>query len=1009
MPDSKINLGDTAPELKELRDANVRARAMFDNAPLGITFWDKDFNHKDCNAAFARMIGVGDKYEYINNFYNYSPVLQPCGRPSVEMAPHYLGRAAEEKIIEFEWMHIDINGGEIPCEVTLIRVEYHDTHAFVAYVRDLRPERATALRLEEAHTQNKIVVEYAPMTISFWNKDFEAVDCNDECVRMFSLDSKSSYINDFSSLNPPYQPCGTPSSVKIGELFGEAAQTGFVRFDWMHIDKKGNALPCDITIVRIDSNDNYAFVAYNRDMRESYISQKIINEANERIRLMLDSTPIACFLINSGFQAIDCNMEAVSLFEMQGKFECLHNFGSIFNEKNGMGQKRNIKPAKLFKKAIDDGYVKFEWNLVKPADGSPIPCEITFVRLVYQENFIVAAYILDMRMIKEMMENMQRLETAEENNEAKSKFLARMSHEIRTPMNAIIGISEIQLRKNGLIPQVEEAFAKIYNSAHSLLRLINDILDLSKIEAGKMDILGIKYEAASFINDTVQLNIIRVGSKEITFKLVVDENIPETIFGDDIRIRQVLTNLLSNAFKYTDKGVVEARFWAEWMSSSTPAASGDFYFCISISDTGQGMSEEEIEALSEDYSRFNYAANREIEGTGLGMNIANSLVKLMHGTIDVKSKLGEGSKFTVKIPQKIVSENVLGESLARNLENFEKNPYPVKKLTGFEYTPMPYGKVLIVDDVDTNLYVAKGQMIPYGLTIDTCASGLEAIKKIKDGNVYDIIFIDHMMPKMDGIEATRIIRDMGYTGSIVALTANALIGQADIFLGSGFDGFISKPIETNYLDSYLRRFIMEKQPPEVLEEAAKAGPITHEIESFAEREIKTLRSKFIRDQKNVSEHIQVAVSTNDIETALRLAHNLKSLSGLIKEEQLMAAAEKVEIQFRKNQVSFPDINILENELAKVLDKLSGLMPQGEFRNHTNGVLNKEELGRLFGRLSESLTANDVVEQDVLEQLQKIPEARVLVYQIEEFEYEHAMHNLKCLGVLMDVPVVVGGG
>ena len=857
--------------LNELRDASSRARAMFDNAPLGITFWDKDFNHKDCNAAFARMVGVGDKFEYINNFYKFSPVLQPCGRPSAEMAPYYLTKAADEKIAEFEWLHIDINGEEVPCYVTLSRVEYHNTHAFVAYVKDLRQELTAASKVEAA--------------------------------------------------------------------------------------------------------------------------SKIISEANERIRLMLDSTPIACFLIDNQFNAIDCNMEAVSLFELKNKEDCIHNFKKIFEIASTAKQNKKYTPSLMFKKAIDQGHAKFEWNLQKPDDSGQIPCEINFTRLVYQDNFIVAAYIVDLRTIKKMMEDMQRLETAEENNEAKSRFLAFMSHEIRTPMNAIIGISEIQLRKNALTPHVEEAFAKIYNSAHSLLRLINDILDLSKIEAGKMDILGIKYDTASFINDTVQLNIIRIGSKEIKFKLVVDENIPKTIFGDDIRIRQVLTNILSNAFKYTEKGVIEARYWVEEHEDPN-----EVLLCISVTDTGQGMTEEEIKALSEDYARFNVSANRDVEGTGLGMNITNNLVKLMNGSISVNSKVGEGSTFVVKIPQKRVGRSVLGEELAKNLENFENNPYPAKKISGCEYEPMPYGKVLIVDDVDTNLYVAKGQMIPYGLTIETCASGFEAIKKVKEGNTYDIIFIDHMMPKMDGIEATRIIRDMGYSGSIVALTANALIGQADVFLSSGFDGFISKPIETNYLDSYLKRFIMEKQPPEVLEEAARLGPVVQEVDSFAEREIKTLRSKFIRDQKNTSQQIQIAISQNDIETALRLAHNLKSLAGLIKEETLMAAAEKVEIEFRKNEVSIEDIQILEGELKSVLIKLAELTQNGDTQNGI--TIDREELKELFDKLHELLGQSDPSAQDYVEKLNKIPEARVLAYQIEEFDFDGASVNLGYLRKLL---------
>jgi CheY-like chemotaxis protein len=236
------------------------------------------------------------------------------------------------------------------------------------------------------------------------------------------------------------------------------------------------------------------------------------------------------------------------------------------------------------------------------------------------------------------------------------------------------------------------------------------------------------------------------------------------------------------------------------------------------------MTQDQIQKLFDEYSRFNLQTNRVTEGTGLGMSITKNLIELMDGSITVESEPGKGSTFTVHIPQGIAGSGVLGAEVVENLRQLRfTSILQMKKAQAAQIVrePMPYGKILIVDDVETNLYVAKGLMAPYGLSIDTVESGYETIDKIKAGKVYDIIFMDHMMPRMDGIEATREIRKMGYTQPIIALTANAMAGQAEIFLMNGFDDFISKPIDLRQLNMALNKHIRDKQPPEVLEAARK--------------------------------------------------------------------------------------------------------------------------------------------------------------------------------------------
>jgi len=513
---------------------------------------------------------------------------------------------------------------------------------------------------------------------------------------------------------------------------------------------------------------------------------------------------------------------------------------------------------------------------------------------------------------------------AEKANKAKSVFLARMSHEIRTPMNAILGITEIQLQDETLAAHAREAFVMIYNSSNLLLGIINNILDLSKIETGNMELKLTRYNIASLINDVVQLNIMR-NSKQIEFQLYTDENIPSELIGDEIRIKQILNNLLSNAFKYTEKGGIKLSISAENEDNET-----DITLIFNVSDTGYGMTKEQVSKLfTTEYVRF-HLDNRSIEGTGLGMNITQHLIQMMNGKISVDSEYSKGTTFIVRLPQKKASSAAIGRECAESL--MKLNILDTSKTRGVQFLReyMPYGKVLIVDDVESNLYVAKGLMAPYGLTIDIVPSGFKAIDKIKAGNVYDIIFMDHMMPEMDGIETVKKIRELGYKHPIVALTANILLGQAKIFLENGFEDFVSKPIDIRQLNTVLNRLIRDKQPPEVIEKARSNMPAKFPVQ-VAQKHDATLLSAFAKDAKNILPIFESAlknmasISDDDLHLFAIKAHAIKSALANIDEMELSHLAftlEKAGKEYDKNTILLKTQGLI-NALKAIIEKNEG--------------------------------------------------------------------------------------
>ncbi len=560
--------------------------------------------------------------------------------------------------------------------------------------------------------------------------------------------------------------------------------------------------------------------AQNRDLESLNAAIQKQSEAlrrdRERAMLMLDATPLATRLWSRDCKLVDCNEETVRLFGLRNKQEYLERYFEFSPERQPDGLSTVGKIKMMVDRAFASGSCTYDW-LYRLADGTPVPAEITMVRVPYGDDYVVASYSRDLRAQRKMLAEIQdassRLEAAVADakaaNEAKSSFLAHMSHEIRTPLNAVIGLGELTLEDKGLSREAASNLEKICGAGSTILGIVNDILDISKIESGKFEIYPARYETPSLINDIATLNIVRIGEKPIEFRLSVDEHLPGALYGDDLRIKRIFSNLLSNAFKYTHAGVVEWRISFE--------RDGDAVWLVSsVRDTGIGIRPEDMPTLFAEYNQVDMASNRKIGGTGLGLAITLRLAEMMDGSVSVESEYGKGSTFSVRLRQMLASGEPIGKVAAENLMRLRYSDAKRSRNAQLTRAKLPHARVLVVDDVVTNLDVVRGMMKPYGMKIDCATGGRQAVEMIRaEKRRYNAVFMDHMMPGMDGMEATRIIREEIGTEyaraiPIIALTANAIVGAEEMFLRCGFQDFISKPIDMAKLDAVLRRWVRKE-------------------------------------------------------------------------------------------------------------------------------------------------------------------------------------------------------
>ena len=613
------------------------------------------------------------------------------------------------------------------------------------------------------------------------------------------------------------------------------------------------------------------------------------------------------------------------------------------------------------------------------------------INKIYDDVDDTIGYIIIVTDLSERMNSMKRLEEAKQDaenaNHAKSTFLANMSHEIRTPMNAIIGFSELVLKMK-ISDEVRSYVNDIKFSSHNLLAIINDILDISKIESGKMELVLDSYFTSQLLSDVSMIISPQAKQKGLVFETRIDQNIPRALYGDKIRLRSILTNILNNAVKYTQEGSIT--FEASILKKNTTHVTLEF----KISDTGIGIRPENLANLFETFERFDQKIHYGIEGSGLGLAISNGYVNLMGGEIKVDSTYQKGSTFTVILEQKIVDDKPLEQDYSENAIAHHTTSISNMKLYGIS--------VLVADDNLINLRVAHGIFSYYGLVVDTASSGREALDLCRTKK-YDFVFMDQMMPEMDGIEAMKEVRKLnahyqkGGAGKIIVLTADAIKGARETLIKQGFDEYLGKPINVSQLERLFIRYVptdkitYEETTEEddsntsevsVLENKLIGIDVATGISNCGgklEDYLKVLKITYDYGEKQLAE-LKSAWEERDYETYIIKIHSIKSTSLNIGATGLSAMARSQEEEGRAGHYDYIDKHMQEfqDDYRKLLVKLKELLQEHGMIVDENAVndestpeLTEAMLLRLYKNIERCIDAFDFAKVfDVLEESKK---------------------------------------
>ncbi|MDR0571199.1 MAG: response regulator [Clostridiales Family XIII bacterium] len=772
----------------------------------------------------------------------------------------------------------------------------------------------------------KLLLENSPEIIMMTDAEGRVEYCTHALLRALGLDCSDSIRGmPFTQL---YTKIGDAAFVERGRKRFQSVKSGVPTSALdVSIDFPGNDHPRKYNIQTVSLLDEegvfdgiLAFYFDTTEVREA--------EANESAALMLDAMPFACSLWEEDGSFIDCNQAALRMLELEGKESFPKDPCGFDPERQPDGVKSRERFRRMKNLAFKSGSHRYSWMRLTAA-GNELPVETTLASVSWNGKRRLAMFDRDLRQIiaaerrmKKADEKSREMEiqsrSAQAASETKSRFLASMSHEIRTPMNAIIGLSDL-MRTDNLDDTQRDYFEDIKRISKQLLRLINDVLDFSKIEAGKMELTPVHFNMLEMFDHISSMSRFLVESKELEFIYSFDLEPPHVFYGDDIRIRQCILNLVNNAIKYTKSGFVD-------FSVKQVVEQGQNYVAFVVKDSGIGIKKKDLPMLFDAFQRLDSFANREVAGTGLGLSISSMLIKMMGGRIEVKSQYGKGSEFTALIPLQEGDPAHIERSLLKELLVAEDS-----------------ARALVVDDNPINLKVAAAYLSRHNVRADSAPSGAEALSMIRKNN-YDIIFMDHMMPDMDGVETVKRLRRLSgakYKNvPVIAMTANAIAGAREMFMAAGMNDYLSKPIDPYALNQLVGKWLPQEKLAGVRVERAAAEERAGDscvldtavgLKNAADNKelYEHLVSNFIELHAADKRLIEGAMQEGDLTAARRFAHTLKSNAALLGAERLRKVAFSLETDLRNEDMSniASLLRRLDVEMAAALDALRKAVPE----------------------------------------------------------------------------------
>ena len=667
----------------------------------------------------------------------------------------------------------------------------------------------TIAALSDAEERLRAVFDLMPLSCTLWDESLNMIKCNQEALRLFRVPTREKYMDDFYNLMPHFQPDGRESEEAAREHLAAAYASGYEKFDWVHMTSDGEEVPSDVHLIKLNFKGKNLILGYVYDMREQMRMLEAVKSADERTHIMLDALPLGCNFWDENLDNIDCNEASPRMFGLSCKAEYLDRFFDLspYFQPDGTVSRDEIK--RVVAETFETGASRIEWMHQK-LDGEEIPCAVTLVRVDRGNDKVVMAYTRDLREFKAMLADIHKKECelleardlAEKNARAKSDFLANMSHEIRTPMNAVLGMLHL-LDNTELRGKQKELLESCKSSADLLLHIIDDILDFSKIEAGAVELEKVTFSLERIVKDVCKILDNQVKRKKLELTVDISSEIPGCLVGDPVRLKQILLNLANNAVKFTSNGSIHINVKME-LATETNA-----YLLFEVSDSGVGMSKEQVSRLFMPFCQADSSVTRKFGGTGLGLVISKNLVELMGGEIWCESEPNYGTsfKFTADFMLADADDKGICKDSQMALDLGLANNMEVK-----DYSHLAGKKVLLVEDNELNQMITLEFLKMVGIEADIANNGLEGLEALGRNN-YDLVLMDIQMPEMDGLTAASEIRsNPRYRGlPIIAMTAHAMSGHREMSLKSGMNDHLTKPVDPEKLFQCLEKWFAKSE------------------------------------------------------------------------------------------------------------------------------------------------------------------------------------------------------